>query len=51
MLTQGTARVGASVGIAFYCRHGQSLEALLKAAEGAMYRARSAGKGRIAVAG
>jgi diguanylate cyclase (GGDEF)-like protein/PAS domain S-box-containing protein len=49
-LAQGAARVGASVGIAFYPRHAQSPEALLKAADGAMYRAKSAGKGRIAVA-
>jgi diguanylate cyclase (GGDEF)-like protein/PAS domain S-box-containing protein len=49
-LAQGTARVGASIGIAFYSRHGKSLDALLKAADGAMYRVKSTSKGAIAVA-
>ncbi|MEW6690051.1 MAG: GGDEF domain-containing protein, partial [Pseudomonadota bacterium] len=49
VLAQGTASVGASVGIAFYPRHGRSLDALLKAADSAMYRAKSAGKGAIVV--
>lgn len=49
-LEQGTARVGASVGIAFYSRHGRTLEALLKAADGAMYRVKGTTKGAVAVA-
>ncbi len=49
-LPQGTARVGASVGIAFYPRHGRNMDALLKAADGAMYRVKTASKGAIAIA-
>lgn len=49
-LAQGTACVGASVGIAFHPRHGKDLDALLKVADQAMYRVKSTTKGAIAAA-
>lgn len=49
-LEEGIARVGASVGIAFYPRHGRSLDALLKASDAAMYRVKKTTKGAVVVA-
>ncbi|HQH79394.1 MAG TPA: diguanylate cyclase, partial [Synergistaceae bacterium] len=40
----GTARVGASIGIALYPDHGANDESLIKAADDAMYRVKFAGK-------
>ncbi|MEG3620305.1 sensor domain-containing diguanylate cyclase [Magnetovibrio sp. PR-2] len=40
-----TGHIGASIGIAFFPDHGQDMEALLKAADQAMYHAKKAGKG------
>ena len=40
----GTARVGASIGIALYPDHGSNDESLIKAADDAMYRVKFAGK-------
>lgn len=45
-----SVRVGASVGVAFYPRHGDRLGALLEAADSAMYQAKRHGSG-CAVAG
>ena len=45
-----TARVGASVGMALFPDHGSSREQLLKAADGAMYRAKAGGRGTWRVA-
>lgn len=45
-LSQGEARIGASVGIAFYPDHGRDPEALLKEADKAMYLAKGSGKGQ-----
>jgi diguanylate cyclase (GGDEF)-like protein/PAS domain S-box-containing protein len=49
-LAQGEARIGASVGIALFPRHGAGAEALLKAADSAMYRVKHATKGDVAMA-
>ncbi len=45
-----TARVGTSIGMALYPDHGNSRELLLKAADGAMYRAKAGGRGTWRVA-
>ncbi len=45
-----TARVGTSIGMALYPDHGSSRELLLKAADGAMYRAKAGGRGTWRVA-
>ncbi len=45
------ARLGASIGIAMYPDHGDSGSAILSAADHAMYAAKRAGKGRVAVPG
>lgn len=42
-------RVGASVGVAFYPRHGATLEHVIKLADDALYAAKAGGKGRVAV--
>ena len=42
--------IGASVGVAFYPRHGEGLDELLKYADMAMYSAKDQGKGRYQVA-
>ncbi len=42
-------KIGASIGIAHYPMHGASFEAVLKAADEAMYAAKRAGKNRFAV--
>jgi diguanylate cyclase (GGDEF)-like protein/PAS domain S-box-containing protein len=39
-------RMRASIGISLWPQHGESAEALLKAADAAMYRAKSSGRGR-----
>jgi diguanylate cyclase (GGDEF)-like protein len=44
-------RVGACVGVAAYPRHGHTAQALLKAADEAMYRAKAAGKNDYRVSG
>jgi diguanylate cyclase (GGDEF)-like protein/PAS domain S-box-containing protein len=49
-LPHGEARIGASVGVSLFPRHGAGAEALLKAADGAMYKIKHATKGDIAVA-
>lgn len=49
-LAKGEARIGTSVGIAMYPTHGSSDEALLKAADAALYRAKAAGKGQYRIA-
>lgn len=45
------ARIGASVGVALGARDGGSADALVAAADAAMYRAKAAGKGRVMMAG
>jgi diguanylate cyclase (GGDEF)-like protein len=51
-LPDGDVRVsvGASVGVAVHPRHGEAWDALLVAADEAMYRAKRAGKGRCVLA-
>jgi diguanylate cyclase (GGDEF)-like protein len=44
------SQVSLSIGLAAYPDHGKSLDALLKAAETALYRAKAAGGDQIAVA-
>jgi len=44
------ARIGASIGIAFYPDHGSNMETLLKAADRSMYQVKNAGKGHYRVA-
>lgn len=46
----GTVAVGGSVGIALFPRHGADLDALLRAADRAMYRAKHEGGGPVVVA-
>jgi diguanylate cyclase len=43
-------RVGASVGIALYPQHAGDLDALVRAADSVMYRAKKAGKNQCVVA-
>lgn len=45
------ARIGASVGVALGGRDGDSPDRLVAAADAAMYRAKTAGKGRVMLAG
>jgi diguanylate cyclase (GGDEF)-like protein/PAS domain S-box-containing protein len=49
-LANGEARIGASIGVAFYPKNGTSLDALMKAADDAMYRVKRSTKGAVAVA-
>ena len=49
-LANGTASIGASVGIAFTDMVGQSAVQLMKSADAAMYTAKRSGKGRHYVA-
>jgi len=42
--------VGASIGVAIYPTHGSNVEAILKAADDAMYAAKGGGKGRYCLA-
>lgn len=42
-------KIGASVGIALYPAHGNSLETLMARADEAMYRAKRSGKGRVSL--
>jgi diguanylate cyclase (GGDEF)-like protein len=49
-LESAVAHVGVSVGIAMYPQHGAEPDALLTAADAALYEAKREGKGRIAVA-
>lgn len=39
--------IGASIGVAYYPDHGATLSALLRAADHAMYEAKSSGRGRV----
>lgn len=48
--TPRPVRIGGSVGIALVPRHGQEMTAILKAADRALYLAKSAGKSRTALA-
>lgn len=52
-LTGGTlqARIGASAGVALGGLHGENTDALVAAADAAMYRAKADGKGRVMMAG
>lgn len=50
-LTAAEARVGGSIGIALYPEHGTHREALLKAADSAMYAAKAGGRGVWRIAG
>lgn len=49
-LTEGEGRVSASIGVATLPEHGTTLPTLLKAADGAMYAAKSDGKDAIRLA-
>lgn len=49
-MPEGLATIGASVGIALYPAHGASLEALMKAADAAMYQVKRSTKGAVALA-
>ena len=42
--------IGASIGIAFACREGDSPEALARRADSAMYAAKRSGRGRVCLA-
>jgi diguanylate cyclase (GGDEF)-like protein len=44
---QPLGRVTASIGVAFFPEHGRTVEALLRAAEGALHRARAEGGDRV----
>lgn len=50
-LERGIARIGTSIGIALYPRHGVTRELMLKAADEAMYTAKRAGRGVWRLAG
>jgi len=50
-LPNGEVRIGASLGIALYPRHGDGLDSLMKAADDAMYRVKRTTKGALAIAG
>ena len=50
-LPGGTARIGASIGVALYPTHGADLDVLMKAADRAMYVIKHTTKGAIAIAG
>ncbi|MCC7167602.1 MAG: GGDEF domain-containing protein [Rhodospirillales bacterium] len=49
-MPDGLATIGASVGVALYPAHGASLEALMKAADAAMYRVKRSSKAAVAMA-
>ena len=49
-LDAAQARVGVSIGVAIFPAHGDDPESLLRAADGALYRAKREGKGRVCVA-
>jgi diguanylate cyclase (GGDEF)-like protein len=49
-LASAVAQVGVSVGIAMYPQHGAEPDALLTAADAALYEAKREGKGRVVVA-
>ncbi|HXS51154.1 MAG TPA: GGDEF domain-containing protein [Usitatibacter sp.] len=49
-LESAIARVGASVGVALFPDHGEEVDSLLSAADGALYEAKREGKGRVQIA-
>jgi diguanylate cyclase (GGDEF)-like protein len=49
-LACGEANIGASIGIAIYPKNGTSLDAMMKAADDAMYRVKRSTKGAVAMA-
>ncbi|MBI3932743.1 MAG: diguanylate cyclase [Acidobacteria bacterium] len=49
-LPKGTARLTASLGVAALPEHGTAAEALLRAADAALYRAKAEGRNRVVVA-
>ncbi|HEV2360714.1 MAG TPA: sensor domain-containing diguanylate cyclase, partial [Acidimicrobiales bacterium] len=46
----GISRITASIGIAFYPRHGSELDDVVQAADMAMYKAKEAGRNRVVLA-
>jgi diguanylate cyclase (GGDEF)-like protein len=50
-LPQGRAQISASIGIAHYPLHADTVETLMRFADGAMYRAKHAGKDQVRVWG
>jgi diguanylate cyclase (GGDEF)-like protein len=50
-LPQGQARISASIGIAHYPLHADNVDALMRFADAAMYRAKHAGKDQVQVWG
>jgi diguanylate cyclase (GGDEF)-like protein len=50
-LPQGRAQISASIGIAHYPLHANTVETLMRFADGAMYRAKHAGKDQVQVWG
>ena len=49
-LELAAVRIGASVGAAIYPRHGTTRDGLVRAADGALYDAKHAGRGRYRLA-
>jgi diguanylate cyclase (GGDEF)-like protein len=49
-VAERTARVTISIGIAAYPKHGDTIDALVRAADDAQYVAKKSGKNRVAVA-
>jgi diguanylate cyclase (GGDEF)-like protein len=51
VIEDGSVHIGASIGIAFFPRHAGTLDALVHAADSAMYAAKHAGRNRWLIAG
>jgi diguanylate cyclase (GGDEF)-like protein len=49
-LDSAIARIGVSVGVALFPEHGEEVDSLLSAADGALYEAKREGKGRVEMA-